>query len=1167
MRDGLTALAALAILALGAALLVPPLLDWRDWRGEIDMRLGNAIGLAVSSVGAVSVALLPHPRLSIGQLEVKAPEDQATGEGGGPLASIARLDLALSLPALIKGEIRVLQTDIDGLDVRLRHDGAGNLLLPSLRPAAQGAAIALDQVNLSRSRLRLVGGKAGAERIIGPVAARLSTPALAGPWTIEAEIAGEPLRIVTGVHEAGKGFPLKLSSVTPARRIDADGSFDLPVQDGVLSPSWTGQAVLALKQSGEAGGKDSSGPGAAAPLLTATLRGTLAGGKLEAASLVVDLDEAGRLEGSGAFDMASGQPAALALASRRLNGEALPALIQALAHQKMPGWLAALLPAAEISLTADQIGWRGEEATDIAARMGLGPAGITMQAGSAQFAGLKLGFSGQMQPATAAHPASGSGEVKASAASLQRLALAAARLGLKPEAADALSGFGAVELRFRPVWQGDALALHDITATTRMASLAGRLSRKPDSTEITLALTGMDMLDLASLARSSLVPLLPEGWETRQVALDLALKESRFGAGPVGSANVRAQKSATGWRVEDFAASGFGGLSLTSLPADGAGQIRAELAAPDAAAVLAVAGLVLPPDIGKALALRARDMSPLTLAITIGPEAEGRRRWQARGKGGAAQNLVLNGQMQANRPLSIAGEATGETAALLRLASPFGSGLSPGLAGLLPQVLPSHSRLSFSAGLDLALAGQPVLLEFAAMAGSGFSASWQGAVNPGGPGRSGPFRLEQAGPDPVRLTGLLAHGESGFDLSQLDLKAGSLRMRGHLGQGRDEALEGELALEDSSPAALAALAFGHAPPDAAGGWSSQRFAPPPPLPRARIALSAAKMNLPGFAATSFQGQMVVDDGAIRLDGIRADLAGGRLSGSLRMGREGSQRSLGWRLKLDGADAGLLTDGRVTGRAEISLDGGTSGETAQRLAASLSGTGQVNLKGAVMTAMSPAALSQALEEGEAKGSMSDLARGFATALQAGNWTFGEIATPLTLSAGVLRAGPVTSTGPQSRLSLSGSLNLRSLNAELSAQMSPLVPARQGEGIAMAGIVWRGPVHDLKREIDINGVRNVLAMRELNRELERVEAFQADLRERSFFARRLRQERDTRERETREREAAIRAAIAQDLRERQQAREEALRLLGRSAATGSPAPNPLPETSGPMQILPP
>jgi hypothetical protein len=102
-----------------------------------------------------------------------------------------------------------------------------------------------------------------------------------------------------------------------------------------------------------------------------------------------------------------------------------------------------------------------------------------------------------------------------------------------------------------------------------------------------------------------------------------------------------------------------------------------------------------------------------------------------------------------------------------------------------------------------------------------------------------------------------------------------------------------------------------------------------------------------------------------------------------------------------------------------------------------------------------------------------------------------------------------------------------------------------------LVWRktraGPA---ERDLDVALLTNTLTTHAVTRELERMEAVEADLRERSFFVRRLKADRDRLERERREAEeakAAEEARIAEEARRAEEARlaAEAKRLAEQRA----------------------
>ncbi|MCT4474627.1 hypothetical protein N3929_23220, partial [Bosea sp. SSUT22] len=122
-------------------------------------------------------------------------------------------------------------------------------------------------------------------------------------------------------------------------------------------------------------------------------------------------------------------------------------------------------------------------------------------------------------------------------------------------------------------------------------------------------------------------------------------------------------------------------------------------------------------------------------------------------------------------------------------------------------------------------------------------------------------------------------------------------------------------------------------------------------------------------------------------------------------------------------------------------------------------------------------------------------------------------PFTLAGGLVRLQPFGFERNGMKAEASGTVDLRGLTADLRLGLKPVGPLPKGwpGDVPQIGIAWRGPLSDLKRESDVSALSNTVAARALAREIERVEAFEADARERSMHMRRLRAEREMRENE--------------------------------------------------------
>ncbi|MDX3810496.1 MAG: hypothetical protein QHC89_29415, partial [Bosea sp. (in: a-proteobacteria)] len=130
--------------------------------------------------------------------------------------------------------------------------------------------------------------------------------------------------------------------------------------------------------------------------------------------------------------------------------------------------------------------------------------------------------------------------------------------------------------------------------------------------------------------------------------------------------------------------------------------------------------------------------------------------------------------------------------------------------------------------------------------------------------------------------------------------------------------------------------------------------------------------------------------------------------------------------------------------------------------------------------------------------------------------------------------------------SGTVDLRGLTADLRLGLRPVgaLPKGWPGDAPQVGIAWRGPLSDLRRESDVSALSNTVAARALAREIERVEAFEADARERAMHARRLRAEREMHENERQLNlflKAQEEARIAEEKRQEELRRAEEQRRL--------------------------
>ena len=102
----------LVALAVAAVWLVPPMLDWNRYRGEIAALVSANLGRAVDIEGPISLSLLPEPVLTAGRVTVAEDHDGVT-------IAVSELRVRLALMPLLRGRVDAQELVLRGLDMRL----------------------------------------------------------------------------------------------------------------------------------------------------------------------------------------------------------------------------------------------------------------------------------------------------------------------------------------------------------------------------------------------------------------------------------------------------------------------------------------------------------------------------------------------------------------------------------------------------------------------------------------------------------------------------------------------------------------------------------------------------------------------------------------------------------------------------------------------------------------------------------------------------------------------------------------------------------------------------------------------------------------------------------------------------------------------------------------
>ncbi|MGO4175212.1 AsmA family protein [Bosea sp. TAF32] len=1103
MRESLTVLAGLLVLALLAALIGPGFVDWRAYRPQIEARLSEALGVETQIGGAIGLRLLPSPRISLENVRI------GSGDGTTSAATAEHATVELALAAMARGEFRFSEAEIDGATVTLSLDETGAIRLPERTGKGLPAEASLDRLRISRSAL--IWREPGKPAVVlTPIAAEVSAVSFAGPWRFEGEVAGTSLRVTTGELEEGGRLRAKAFLTGEDLQLNFDGSLILPAAPGRIAVELDGAFGLS--------------PGGAV-----SLSGKVKGGgrQLELAGLTLDLaGGAARLEGEGQYLPGTGA-GSLALRARRLDADALVAALAE--RQGFERALSGLPGTLDIGLDLDQVIWRGEDFSTLALRGRLHDGGLTDASASVRVAGALIGASGGLGSEGA------TGRINLKADDARRVALVLARAGLDPTIADFIAGLGRIDADAVGSWAPGRIAFQRLLVA---GSSGVRLDASGEAGSNRLAAKAT----VSGLALDTLPPGTSLGGLFRQpdIALDLTLANARYRNAPPGSASLDIRREGDVWRLSRLSVNGFGGVNVTgagSLLAEG-GEISGRVRAPRIETLTALAGPLLPEAAMQALTRASDGLARLDSGFRLTRAASGETALSAEGNA-AAGKLTIKGLLDragnwnsASLGFDLADRRQAFTA--LGLPAPMQGG-----AGRLTLDIDKGRMVGSLAGPGLSI----VVEDGAGAAQVSLQADGPAQILAEGPARLLPDGVLDAHAR-LRLTG------DGVQLDGIAANLGGIAAGGSLSLPREGRYSGRFAIPAADLRQLIATALGPAPAAPGSIWSTARFGRVGELPESDIAVEAGSLAvLDGATIRNASFALRSDQDGLRVEDIKGAFGGGQVAGRLGLRRDGGLAQLNGRLALTAIDVVELTKGAIGGKASGQVEFGGSGETPARLIAGLSGAGNLSLTGARLARFDPGAYARIIANTGEDASESDASRlqdRLAEALDRDAWALGDITLPFTLAGGLIRLQPLSFERNGLRAEASGVVDLRALNADLRLGLKPVgaLPKGWPGDAPQIGIAWRGPLSNLRRESDVSALSNTVAARALAREIERVEAFEADARERAMHARRLRAEREMRENERKLNEfmkAQEEARLAEEKRQEEVRRAEEQRRL--------------------------
>lgn len=237
------AITLIIVAAVAAALIVPRLVNWNDYRHVFETEAAKIFGRSVRIEGDVNLVILPKPVLSLRGVRIA----DEFGRFERPFAEVERFNMVLSLRALLGGTVEAKTLELDQPIVRLKVDGLGEGNWQSVRP--HNFNLPIRQVVLSQAEIK--NGAIEFRRVRGTRALRvdrisgtLSAESLQGPYRFNGEAyVGREMRELhlSGDTRGKSGLRLKgaIRSASGASLYQVDGNLQ-----GLYGPlKYTGPIV------------------------------------------------------------------------------------------------------------------------------------------------------------------------------------------------------------------------------------------------------------------------------------------------------------------------------------------------------------------------------------------------------------------------------------------------------------------------------------------------------------------------------------------------------------------------------------------------------------------------------------------------------------------------------------------------------------------------------------------------------------------------------------------------------------------------------------------------------------------------------------------------------------------------------------------------------------
>ncbi len=1189
----------LAILILGAAFVVPWLIDWNSYKPRMEQMTAEALGIEVSIEGDMDFTLLPQPRMRFERVRL--------GPASHPLGEAELVVAEFSLMDFLRDRFTVTQLRLERPQINVTIGPDGNIETPiTLAETANASNVSVQQARFENATVTVTDMRSGESRAVTGFAGDMRLTGLRGPFALEGqgEFEGQAYsaRFATSAMNA-EGHMQVTAFLRPVA-----GPYSVTLE-GLLrtgaDPHFEGQGTY--RQAGTSEERVAGDLVLASPVTATTSEILLTG-----FTLLPDEDvPSTRLTGS----------ASVALGARpQFNAVISGGVVTLLPRQvteddsRQPFELVRLLRGMPQPILPPLPGRVGVDINELVLR-GIGVREVRLDAVTNGELWRVEEFSGRLAGDTtlrlegtlgrqAGWPAF-AGTIDVNARRLDALSLLWRRTA-EGNPLFNMPGQLSGELRLT----NDGLRLSDgrlvLDGTSHSVAAHMRFGDRP-VLEVSAALSELNASQSEALLAllPPIDPAGPFGLSFPEGRLDLEAAGGRFAGQDFTDVSVALAWGAEGLVVNDASVGDFGGIGFS-----GWAQARGTIAEPvifgggELSVARNASALGLVPGLAAASPLRRAIASSLPADLTVAldePARDGAQSLTMEGRAGDAEIWLAAdiaggirdiGQGWMALTLEVSAESGADLMAQL--------GLPPIIAGEDGALMTASANGVPSSSLEteLTLEGGGERLDFTGtlmtsnpdeVRGQGLTsflfsdtavlAELAGASGVWFPGIEGQAAIAFSGDDSVTL-------------SDLSLFAGEREIGGHLTFARQSGsalLSGALNFDALDLETLAAMLGGPAStiPGGQGPWVDG------PLDIGQAA-RATRGRISVSAPALIQGERVLlealafdytwDTEDTRVRGLFGEIGGGTLEveATLCCASVLTDKSLNGRFSLNSVDVDALVEGEpeevLSGVVTAGGQFQANGDSYQALIGSLTGSGSISVSDLVVARTSPGVFAEAAAIDNIIELEPEALEGIVvSALDAGPFVADEAAGLFSLTGGTLRVSNVAIEGDGARLMGGGALRLADLTLDSNWTLALTEPVGGNQLITettgRVGIGLSGPLRQPQRTLDLTQMVDAIQMRAFELEIDELERLRAEqeARQRALAEEqaRLMEEEARRQAEELLRQQQEEAARLEE-EERQRQLEELERQLNPPPAAPDPAPpppaSPAPSTPSVQQIPP-